>query len=108
MNDNSYRYKKYGVFIVDEKGLAVRCFNARKAAVGWIEKHWPDLPSAEKRKRIWTFSSYPQVKRFFDRQITLGCTDSEILSLMTYYCGVSTAVGFDLKNGRSGRLNGTK
>jgi hypothetical protein len=92
--------KRFGVFITDENGIAVRCFNARKAAYGWLHKHYPELNQDEKSKRIWTFGSRSQVRRFWDKQIQLGCTNSEVLALMTYYCGVSTAHGFDLKNGR--------
>ena len=105
---NEYKWKKYGVFIVDEKGIAVRCFNHKMAAKGWLDKHYPDLDKNEKLKRIYTFGSYGQVRRFWDKQIELGCTNSEVLSLMTYYCGVSTSKGFDLKNGHTIGYSGEK
>ena len=92
--------KRFGVFITDENGIVVRCFNAKKAAYGWLDKHYPELNQDIKSKRIWTFGSRSQVRRFWDKQIQLGCTNSEVLALMTYYCGVATAYGFDLKNGR--------
>lgn len=93
--------KKFGVFITDADGIVVRCFNAKKAAFGWLDKHCPELSREEKAKRVWTFSSYRKVSKFFEEQIRKGCTDSEVLALMTYYCGVSTKKGFDLKNGRT-------
>ena len=100
------RCKKFGVFIVDGKGLAVRCFDERKKAFSWIGKHWPELKPAEARTRVRTFGAYWQVRRFFDEQIQKGNTNSEVLALMTYYCGVSTAKGMDLKNGHTFKIAG--
>lgn len=102
------RCKKFGVFIVDGKGLAVRCFDERKKAFNWIGKHWPELKPAEARTRVRTFGAYWQVRRFFDEQIQKGNTNSEVLALMTYYCGVSTKVGMDLKNGHTFKIAGEK
>ena len=102
------RCKAFGVFIVDDEGVAVRCFNERRAARGWLEKHRPELRPSERNRLIRTFGSYRQVRQFFDQQIRLGCSDSEVLALMTYYCGVSTSRGFDLKNGHTFRLAGEK
>lgn len=98
--------KKFGVFIVDEKGIAVRCFNAKTAAWHWLDKHFPGLEQDEKKKRIYTFGSYSQVRRFWDEQIRLGNSNSEVLALMTYYCGVATKRGFDLRNGHTFELAG--
>lgn len=95
------RCKKFGVFIVDEKGVAVRCFDARKKAFNWIGKHWPDLDQEAVRRRVRTFGSYRQVRAFFDEQIQKGNVNSEVLTLMTYYGGVSTSRGLDLKNGHT-------
>ena len=98
------RCKKFGVFIVDEKGLAVRCFDEKKKAFNWIGKHWPELKPAEARTRIRTFGSYRQVSGFFDEQIQKGNTNSEVLTLMIYYCGVATGKGMDLKNGHTFKI----
>lgn len=95
------RCKKFGVFIVDEKGVAVRCFDERKKAFNWIGKHWPDLDKDAARRRVRTFGSYWQVRTFFDEQIQRGNANAEVLTLMTYYCGVSTSRGLDLKNGHT-------
>lgn len=100
------RCKKFGVFIVDEKGLAVRCFDARKKAFNWIDKHWPELKPADARTRVRTFGSYRQVRAFFDEQIQKGNSNPEVLTLMTYYGGVSTAKGMDLKNGHTFKIVG--
>ena len=100
------RCRKFGVFIVDEKGVAVRCFDERKKAFNWIGKHWPELDAASARRRIRTFGSYRQVRAFFDEQIRKGNANSEVLALMTYYCGVSTKKGFDLKNGHTFKIAG--
>ena len=100
------RCKKFGVFIVDENGLAVRCFDERKKAFNWIQKHWPELKPAEARARVRTFGAYWQVRRFFDEQIQKGNSNSEVLTLMTYYGGVSTAKGMDLKNGHTFKIAG--
>ena len=100
------RCKKFGVFIVDEKGLAVRCFDERKKAFNWIGKHWPELKPAEARTRIKTFGAYWRVRQFFDEQIQKGNPNSEVLTLMTYYGGVSTAKGMDLKNGHTFKIAG--
>ena len=62
------RCKKFGVFIVDGEGLAVRCFDERKKAFNWIGKHWPELKPAEAQTRVRTFGAYWQVRRFFDEQ----------------------------------------
>lgn len=95
------RCKKFGVFIIDEKGIAVRCFDERKKAFNWIGKHWPDLDKDAARRRVRTFGSYRQVRAFFDEQIQRGNANAEVLTLMTYYCGVSTSRGLDLKNGHT-------
>ena len=100
------RCKKFGVFIVDEKGVAVRCFDARKKAFNWIGKHWPDLDQEAARHRVRTFGSYRQVRVFFDEQIQRGNANAEVLTLMTYYGGVSTSRGLDLKNGHTFKIVG--
>lgn len=100
------RCRKFGVFIVDGEGLAVRCFDERKKAFNWIGKHWPELKPAEARTRVRTFGAYWQVRRFFDEQIQKGNSNSEVLTLMTYYGGVSTAKGMDLKNGHTFEIAG--
>lgn len=102
------RCKKFGVFIVDEKGLAVRCFDEKKKAFNWIGKHWSDLGQEAARRRVRTFGSYRQVRAFFDEQIQKGNSNSEVLTLMTYYGGVSTAKGMDLKNGHTFEAAGEK
>ena len=102
------RYKKFGVFIVDEKDIAVRCFDARKKAFNWIVKHWPDLDQEAVRRHVRTFGSYRQVRAFFDEQIQRGNANAEVLTLMTYYCGVSTSRGLDLKNGHTFETVGEK
>ena len=102
-NNRKKQHKKYGVFIVDESGIAIRCFNRNGAALNWLNKHYPNLSIQEKYNRLYTFSSYTQVKKFYNKQIHLGCTDFNILALMTYYCGIATKEGFDLNNGRCKR-----
>ena len=102
------RCRKFGVFIVDGEGLAVRCFDERKKAFNWIGKHWPELKQAEARTRVRTFGAYRQVRRFFDEQIQKGNSNAEVLTLMTYYGGVSTAKGMDLKNGHTFKIAGEK
>ena len=102
------RYKKFGVFIVDGEGLAVRCFDERKKAFNWIGKHWPELKPAEAQTRVRTFGAYWQVRRVFDEQIQKGNTNAEVLTLMTYYGGVSTSRGLDLKNGHTFEAAGEK
>ena len=61
--DRCRKCRKFGVFIVDGEGLAVRCFDERKKAFNWIRKHWPELKPAEARTRIRTFGAYWQVRR---------------------------------------------
>lgn len=104
--DRCRKCRKFGVFIVDGEGLAVRCFDERKKAFNWIGKHWPELKPAEARTRVRTFGAYWQVRRFFDEQIQKGNPNAEVLTLMTYYCGVSTAKGMDLKNGHTFEIAG--
>ena len=99
-------HKKFGVFIVDGDGIAVRCFDAKKSAWRWTDKHWPDLAQDEKKARIRTFRSYAQVRRFFDEQVRKGNANAEVLALMTYYCGTSTSRGMNLKNGHTFELAG--
>ena len=89
----------YGVFITDDAGIVVRVFDAKRSAQNWLAKHRPELDDAAKSKLVKTFRSYKQVSEFFEEQIRLGCSDPEVLALMTYYCGVSTRRGFDLSNG---------
>ena len=91
---------KYGVFIVNDNGICVRCFNRLGAANGWLDKHCKYLSDDEKQKRIWTFNSRNQVKRFFNKQILRGCVDKDVIACMCYYCGVATRFGLDLKNGK--------
>ena len=104
--DRCRKCRKFGVFIVDGEGLAVRCFDERKKAFNWIRKHWPELKPAEARTRVRTFGAYWQVRRFFDEQIQKGNSNAEVLTLMTYYGGVSTAKGMDLKNGHTFEIAG--
>ena len=106
--DRCRKCRKFGVFIVDGEGLAVRCFDERKKAFNWIRKHWPELKPAEARTRVRTFGAYWQVRRFFDEQIQKGNPNAEVLTLMTYYSGVSTAKGMDLKNGHTFEIAGEK
>ena len=106
--DRCRKCRKFGVFIVDGEGLAVRCFDERKKAFNWIGKHWPELRPAEARTRVRTFGAYWQVRRFFDEQIQKGKPNAEVLTLMTYYGGVSTAKGMDLKNGHTFKIAGEK
>lgn len=106
--DRCRKCRKFGVFIVDGEGLAVRCFDERKKAFNWIRKHWPELKPAEARTRVRTFGAYWQVRRFFDEQIQKGNSNAEVLTLMTYYGGVSTAKGMDLKNGHTFEIAGEK
>ena len=106
--DRCRKCRKFGVFIVDGEGLAVRCFDDRKKAFNWIRKHWPELKPAEARTRVRTFGAYWQVRRFFDEQIQKGNSNAEVLTLMTYYGGVSTAKGMDLKNGHTFEIAGEK
>lgn len=89
----------YGVFITDDAGIVVRVFDAKRSARNWLAKHRPELDDAAKSKLVRTFRSYRQVSDFFEEQIRLGCSDPEVLALMTYYCGCSTKRGFDLGNG---------
>ena len=98
--------KRFGVFVVDGDGLAVRCFDEKKKAFSWIGKHWPSLEQAEARGRVRAFGSYRQVRRFFEEQIQKGNSDAEVLTLMTYYCGTATAKGLDLKNGHAFKTAG--
>ena len=104
--DRCRKCRKFGVFIVDGEGLAVRCFDERKKAFNWIGKHWPELKPAEARTRVRTFGAYWQVRLFFDEQIQKGNSNAEVLTLMTYYGGVSTAKGMDLKNGHTFEIAG--
>lgn len=92
--------RRFGVYILDENGVCVRCFNSKKAAWGWMDKHHPELTQDEKRKRIWTFGSRQQVLKFWNKQIALGCSDMDVLGCLTYYCGAATSRGIDLKAGR--------
>jgi len=95
------RYSRFGVFVTDGNGLIVKCLNRKDAARNWLDKHEPGLTPDEKRRRIRTFGSYRRVREAWDEQIRLGNTDAEVLAIMTYYCGVSTAKGFDLRRGKS-------
>ena len=92
--------KKFGAYCCDENGIAVRCFNKKSACWSWIDKHWPELNQEEKARRIWTFSSRSQLKRFFDKQLKLGCTDRDVLACMAYWCRCATKNGLDLKAGK--------
>lgn len=95
----------FGAYVVDGGGVAVRCFEEKAAAFRWLDKHFPGLGPDERSRRVWTFGSRSQVSRFFKRQIDLGCADADVLSILTYYCGVATRRGFDLKNGRAEPLS---
>lgn len=93
--------RKFGVYVCDENGLAVRCFNRLVAAYSWLDKHYPDISQDEKKKRIWRFNTKRAVNHFFDKQIALGLIDRDVIACLLWYGGVSkNANNLDLKNGR--------
>ena len=95
------KVRKFGVYVCDENGLAVRCFNRLVAAYSWLDKHYSDISQDEKKKRIWRFNTKSAVNHFFDKQITLGLIDRDVIACLLWYGGVSkNANNLDLKNGR--------
>ena len=96
--------KRFGAYCCDENGVAVRCFDNKRACWSWMDKHHPELSQEEKGKRIWTFSSHSQLLRFWNKQIRLGCSDSDVLGCMAYWCGCGTKQGLNLKNGKAYKI----
>lgn len=93
--------QKFGVYVCDENGLAIRCFNRLVAAYSWLDKHYSNLSQDEKKKRIWRFNTKKAVNHFFDTQMSLGLTDKDIIACLLWYCGISQDTSnLDLNNGR--------
>lgn len=94
------RFDRPVSFALDGNGVAVRALPDAKAVSNWLDKHFPGLDPAEKRRRTKTFGDRRKAKAFFEEQIAKGCSDPDVLSFILYCDGTATSWRLDFRRGR--------
>ena len=88
-----------GFAVVDEGGRAVAVLPSEELALKEAGSLFPGLAPADAKRRIVRLRNRWGASRFFDEQARRGGAPSHVMALLTFYCGVATARGFDLERG---------
>ena len=97
-------YPRGCAIATDDSGVALRVLPNVEAAYRWLDKHRPGLSLQEKRDLVKKLPTMKSVREEFNRQIRLGCSDADVLVMLTYFDGTITAKGLDLKACRPKRI----
>ena len=92
-----YPYPRGCAVVMDSSGVAVRVMPGVTAAYRWLDKHHPGLSLSEKRGLVKRLPTMKSAGEEFNRQIRLGCTNTDVLVMLTYLDGTITARGLSLQ-----------
>ena len=77
--------------------MAVRVLPNVEGAYRWLDKHRPGLTQDEKKSLVRRLPRMKDARNEFKRQIDLGCSDADVLVMLTFFDGTITARELDLK-----------
>lgn len=85
--------KNSGCFMVkDEHGNVLKVFDEYFPCRNWIKKHYPDKLD---RMHVKQYRGKADVCAEFDRQMSLGLTDTDVIACMLWYGGISRTKDID-------------